>query len=230
VIHYIISAILSAGLIYFFSHILPSLADKKRWDQFVKIVSFLSLDIYNPNNIYYNMCTIGLKKLKIKLGENEELVFYDHITQEGKYPPKRFEQDINRYVYVYSIYVGFTLVNKQIQTLHIYMCEIPRHMRPYLENELQKINEENNSITNKDINKPYLSLRFNGPISVVVDYSEGQGRKVNQTQEIYSGAGYDVLDRKNSKWICGKCSNENYIIYDKCQKCGKPFEANKETE
>jgi adenine-specific DNA methylase len=47
--------------------------------------------------------------------------------------------------------------------------------------------------------------------------------KINQTEEIFIGIGYDVFDRKNSKWICGKCSNENHITYDKCQKCGKPY-------
>jgi hypothetical protein len=41
---------------------------------------------------------------------------------------------------------------------------------------------------------------------------------------------YDVFDRTKSRWVCGKCGNENYAIYDTCQKCGKLFAEKTETK
>jgi DNA replication protein DnaC len=55
-------------------------------------------------------------------------------------------------------------------------------------------------------------------------------KKDELIQSLESNRIYDKFDRKNSKWICGKCGNENYIIYDKCQNCNKPFEENSETD
>jgi hypothetical protein len=165
-----------------------ALSEKKRIDRAIKIFDCLSQYIYNTDEFYGFVASLGLKKLKRKLGENDVVIFYDNITEEGKMF-NRFIGDYNPQVYVKEVFICFYIKNNQIQMLHIFIpvSHKERYIKPHLKSELDKINEINNMDINKFRNiygdKKRPSIKFNFDeifgghhIEVFIDYKTDKNK------------------------------------------------------
>lgn len=165
-----------------------ALSEKKRIDRVIKIFDYLSQYIYNINEFYWCVASFGLKKLKRKLGEDDVVIFYDNITEEGKMF-NRFVGDYNPQVYVKEVFICFYIKNNQIQKLHIFIptSHKERYIKPHLKSELDKINEINNMNINKfrniygDKKRPSINFNFDDifgghHIEVFIDYETDKSK------------------------------------------------------